>query len=277
MQKSTKTLNKNQKFNIQSRKNVDDFWLRFWDWRTVQRSALCRSRRELSNEYLLAKIGVDTAENGPLKVCQKLTKNRKKVSTNVGPPTPCGLSNKRPGEHRCPASSARGRLTKPARSSRRSRACRRTSACKRTTTIEGSSGLRFQMPWQGKRQRKFRSPFSRFPELFRPGSRLYRSQILQVNTRWKALAEIYTMHSFAPFSNRKIFVKNCWKKFAVFFANFCKICQILPNFAKFRRNFGQMFSGFFQNAAFFENCCKKVRWSSKVHKSPQVRKFKFEI
>ena len=26
-------------------------------------SALCRSRRELSNEYLLAKIGVDTAEN----------------------------------------------------------------------------------------------------------------------------------------------------------------------------------------------------------------------
>ena len=28
----------------------------------MQRSALCRSRRELSNEYLLAKIGFDTAE-----------------------------------------------------------------------------------------------------------------------------------------------------------------------------------------------------------------------
>ena len=27
---------------------------------------MCRSRRELSNEYLLAKIGVDTAENEPL-------------------------------------------------------------------------------------------------------------------------------------------------------------------------------------------------------------------
>jgi len=40
-------------------------------------------------------------------------------------------------------------------------------------------------------------------------SRLYRSQILQVNTRWKALAEIYTMHSFAPLSNLKISVKNC--------------------------------------------------------------------
>ena len=36
--------------------------------KTVQRSALCRSRRELSNEYLLAKIGVDTAENEPLEV-----------------------------------------------------------------------------------------------------------------------------------------------------------------------------------------------------------------
>ena len=29
---------------------------------------MCRSRRELSNEYLVAKIGVDTAENEPSKV-----------------------------------------------------------------------------------------------------------------------------------------------------------------------------------------------------------------
>ena len=34
----------------------------------MQRSALCRSRRELSNTYLLAKIGVDTAEIEPLEV-----------------------------------------------------------------------------------------------------------------------------------------------------------------------------------------------------------------
>ena len=32
-------------------------------------------------------------------------------------------------------------------------------------------------------------------------SQLYRSQILQENMRWKALAEIYTMHSFTPFWN----------------------------------------------------------------------------
>ena len=36
-----------------------------------------------------------------------------------------------------------------------------------------------------------------------------RSQILQVNTRWKALAEIYTMHSFAPFSNLLFVVEIC--------------------------------------------------------------------
>ena len=34
-----------------------------FDSKAVQRSALNRSRRELSNECLLAKIGVDTAEN----------------------------------------------------------------------------------------------------------------------------------------------------------------------------------------------------------------------
>ena len=60
----------------------------------------------------------------------------------------------------------------------------------------------------------------------RARSRLYRSQILQVNTRWKALAEIYTMHSFAPFSNLNFFVKN-----AESFADFLnRILQNLPDF-----------------------------------------------
>ena len=36
-----------------------------------------------------------------------------------------------------------------------------------------------------------------FGKLWETRSRLYRSGILQVNTRWKALAEIFTMHSFA--------------------------------------------------------------------------------
>ena len=41
-----------------------------FDSKTVQRSALCRSRRELSNEYLLANFGIDTAENEPCKGCK---------------------------------------------------------------------------------------------------------------------------------------------------------------------------------------------------------------
>ena len=38
------------------------------DSKTVQRSAFCRSRRELSNAYFLANFGFDTAENEPFKV-----------------------------------------------------------------------------------------------------------------------------------------------------------------------------------------------------------------
>ena len=44
-------------------------------------------------------------------------------------------------------------------------------------------------------------------KLYKARSRLDRSQILQVNTRLKALAEIYTMHSFAPLSNLKLLLK----------------------------------------------------------------------
>ena len=54
------------------------------DSKTVQRSALCRSRRELSNEYLLAKIGVDTAENEPLEVWGKLQFNIHHLPPNLG-------------------------------------------------------------------------------------------------------------------------------------------------------------------------------------------------
>ena len=39
------------------------------DFRAVQRSALCRSQRELSNAYFVAKFGFDTAENEPCKIC----------------------------------------------------------------------------------------------------------------------------------------------------------------------------------------------------------------
>ena len=44
--------------------------------RTVQNSELCRSRRELSNAYLLGKFCFDTAENEPCQICHKGHKYR---------------------------------------------------------------------------------------------------------------------------------------------------------------------------------------------------------
>ena len=86
---------------------------------------------------------------------------------------------------------------------------------------------------------KFQSSSSKFPrartcELHRARSRLYRSQFLQVNTRWKALVEIYTMHSFAPFWNRipKNEVSNLnflLKLPDLLLQNFANFLETLPN------------------------------------------------
>ena len=56
-----------------------------FDSKAVQRSALCRSRRELSNEYLLAKFGFDTAENEPCKVCPIERCSHPRVQRTCGP------------------------------------------------------------------------------------------------------------------------------------------------------------------------------------------------
>ena len=67
-------------------------------------------------------------------------------------------------------------------------------------------------------------------------SRLYRSQTLEVNTRSKTLAEIYTMHSFAPFWNRlhRSLISKCFANFAetlLDFADCLPHClPILPEF-----------------------------------------------
>ena len=55
----------NEKLEIRERCKGFPRFLGF-DSKTVQRSALCRSRRELSNDYLLVKFGFDTAENEPI-------------------------------------------------------------------------------------------------------------------------------------------------------------------------------------------------------------------
>jgi hypothetical protein len=85
------------------------------------------------------------------------------------------------------------------------------------------------------------------------------------------------MHSFAPFSNLKLFVKICWKV-CWLFANFRKFCH---NFADFFLNFDQFFRYFpkMQHLNFLKVAGKRygeVRKFKKVRKfeRKKVRKFK---
>ena len=82
-------------------------------------------------------------------------------------------------------------------------------------------------------------------KLDRARSRLYRGQILQENMRLKALAEIYTMHSFAQLlesvhsSVISIFIKFCqmllnFRQISPFFFGIFPKCSIFPK----RFNFG---------------------------------------
>ena len=85
-----------------------------------------------------------------------------------------------------------------------------------------------------------------FPQTSRGSFSAVSTPILQINTRWKALAEIYTMHSFAPFSNLNFFVKNRQNVFAIELMNFINSISIAKssNFAFFLRIFDEFFSGF---------------------------------
>ena len=53
-------------------RGMTTFLLKFCDLSGAKVYESCRSRQELSNDYLLAKIGVDTAENEPLKSLGKI-------------------------------------------------------------------------------------------------------------------------------------------------------------------------------------------------------------
>ena len=63
-----------QKLKIcrKNRKHVNTFdenFLKYCGLSGAKACKSCRSRQELSNEYFLAKFGVDTEENEPYKVC----------------------------------------------------------------------------------------------------------------------------------------------------------------------------------------------------------------
>merc|ERR1719321_1661163 len=104
------------------------------------------------------------------------------------------------------------------------------------------------------------------PKLRGARSRLYRRRFLQVNTRWKALAEIYTMHSFAPFSNLNFLVKNRQNVFAIELMNFINSIAKNSSFAFFLRIFDEFFSGF---RAKFQKIVTCVAFSSKFAKTNQ--------
>ena len=91
-----------------------------------------------------------------------------------------------------------------------------------TQSLPSQQGLRWQRTGkrkQSSRGRRVRSEVNielNFPPKLRGArSRLYRRRFLQVNFNETAPAEIYTMHSFAPFSNLNFFVKNRQNVFAI--------------------------------------------------------------
>ena len=50
-------------------KKRDENFLKYLGLSGAKECKSCRSRQEFSNEYFLAKFGVDTEENEPCKVC----------------------------------------------------------------------------------------------------------------------------------------------------------------------------------------------------------------
>ena len=68
-QKSVNRIQNFANFCQKNAKKIDDKFLKCWGLSGAKACKSCRSRQELSNEYLLAKFGVDTEENEPCKVC----------------------------------------------------------------------------------------------------------------------------------------------------------------------------------------------------------------
>ena len=121
-------------------------------------------------------------------------------------------------------------LPRASRSASSSTAPSTPSECRRRRPTSPRTPRR--PPGLQKRALKFQSLNSNSRELeltnlLRAHSRLYRNQILQVNTRWKALAEIYTKHSFASFSD--LFSLKIAEHFADF-ENCFQNSIILPEF-----------------------------------------------
>ena len=60
MTKLTKKMQNSANFSEKGRRNLTKIWLTFCMWSGAKVCESCRSRKMLKNEYLDAKIGVDT-------------------------------------------------------------------------------------------------------------------------------------------------------------------------------------------------------------------------
>ena len=67
MSKLSEKSRKRKKKSDRIKKKIDETLLKDWIWNGAKVCESCRSRKMLKNAYLDANIGVDTAENGPLK------------------------------------------------------------------------------------------------------------------------------------------------------------------------------------------------------------------
>ena len=135
----------------------------------------------LSNAYFLAKVRFDTAENEPAKNLQKIAN-----FSNPDPPDPNPRTLCTP-EVRWDEESPNDLVAEAAADPRAAiDEARRTAGevGKNGGGPPGGLGLGL-------------AKLANFVNFSRARSRLYRNELLQVNMRWKALAEIYTMHSFA--------------------------------------------------------------------------------
>ena len=162
-----------------------DYLLKFWDCSSAK---ICKSRRAwkmLSNAYFLAKFHFDTAENEPainLPILLTLTyyagrTSRRRARTTrtgtgrrSGPRGPAPPTRSSRPSHRCSPSGPR--CTRPS-----SRSGTRASRCMRWAENKGYEYQWYPIP------------------VFGLVLGCIEANFLQVNTRWKALDEIYKIYN----------------------------------------------------------------------------------
>ena len=64
-------------------KKIDENFLKYWGLSGAKACKSCRSRQELSNEYLITEFGVDTEKTSPIKFAHLAEKSEKGSISNL--------------------------------------------------------------------------------------------------------------------------------------------------------------------------------------------------